>query len=76
MFTNRVMGLKVQALSHSFVVLNLYLCCDDSSLISLHEFQSNLQVISNFINDEPFDDILIIGEFNADPFKGNFFQYF
>ena len=60
------MGLKVQKLSHSFALLDVHLCCDDASLISLHEFQSNLQDISNFINDEPSDDILIIGDFNAD----------
>ena len=38
-FTNRAMGLKVQIQSYSFVLLNVYLCCDDASLISLHEFQ-------------------------------------
>ena len=43
MFTDRVMGLKVQTLSHYFVLLNVHLCCDDTSLDSLHEFQSNLQ---------------------------------
>ena len=57
MFTNRVMGLKVQTLSHFFVLFDVYLCCDDKFLDSLHEFQSNLQDISNFINGEPFDDI-------------------
>ena len=49
-------------------LFNVYLCCDDASLTSFHEFQSNLQDISNFINDEPLDDILIIGDFNVDPF--------
>ena len=56
------MGLKVQTLSHSFV--------------PLHEFQLKLQDISNFINNEPFDDILIFGEFNAEPIKGRFFNIF
>ena len=60
MFTSRVMRLKVQTLSHSFVLINVYQCCDYASFISLHEFQSSLQDISNFINDEPFDDIIII----------------
>ena len=63
------MGLKVQTMSHSFILHNVYLYCDDPSHISLHEFQSNLQDISNFINDEPFDDIIIIGDFNAEPFN-------
>ena len=75
-FTSRVVGLKVQTLSHSFALLNVYLCCDDASLISLNEFQSNLQDISNFINDEPFDDVLRIGDFYADPFRGRFFNIF
>ena len=69
MFTKRVMGLRVQTLSHSFVLLNVYLSFDDESLISIHEFQSNLQDISNFINQEHFDDIFIFGVFIAGPFK-------
>ena len=28
MFTSRVMVLKVQTMSHSFVLLNVYLCCE------------------------------------------------
>ena len=74
MFTSRVIGLKVQTVSYSFVLFNVYLCCDDASLISLHQIQANLQDISYFINNEPFDDILIIGDFNTDPFKGRFFN--
>ena len=63
-------------MSHSFALLNVYLCCDDSSLISLHEFQPNLQDMSNFFNDESLDEIFIIGDFIADPFKGRFLNIF
>ena len=70
------MGLKVQTMSHSFVLLNVCLCCDDAYLISLHEFQTNLQDILNFINDEPYDDIRMIGDLNSVPFKKKNFQYF
>ena len=69
MFTSRVFGFDVQKLSHFFVLLNVYLSCDDAFFIPLHELQSNLQDISNFINYEPLNDVLIIGDFNADPFK-------
>ena len=75
MIASRVMGLKVQTISNSFVMLNIYLCCDDTFPISLHEFQSSSQNISNFITEEPFDDIFITGDFNADPFKGRFSIY-
>ena len=61
--------MKVQTLSHSFALLNVKLSCDDVSLISLHELLSYLQDIYKFINDVPFDDILIIGDLNTDPFK-------
>ena len=70
------MALKVHIMSHSFVLLNVYLCCNDASHVSLHEIQSNLLDISNFINDELLDDIFISGDFNADPFKGWFFNIF
>ena len=54
----------------------VYLGGDDASLISFHEFQSNWQDISNFINDEPCYDICIIDDFNADPFGGRFVYIF
>ena len=50
-------------------MLNAYLCCVDSSLISFHEFQSNLYDISDFINDEPLDEVFTMGEFNAYPLE-------
>ena len=36
LFTNRIMGMNVQKMSHSFAMLNVYLCCDDSFLFSLY----------------------------------------
>ena len=76
MLTNRLIGFKLQTLWHPFVILNLNLCCDDPSLILLHEFQSNMQNYSNFIYDKPFDDISIFSDINADAFKGRFFNNF
>ena len=66
------MGLKLQTLSHFFVLSFVYLCCDDAPVISLHEFKSKFQVISNFINDEPLDDILIIGDLTLIHLKEDF----
>ena len=76
MFKSSVIGLKIQTIAHYFVLLNVYLCCEDVSLISLHDIQSNLQGISNFICDELFDDIIVNVDFNVDPFKGRFFNHF
>ena len=52
-------------------MLNINLFCDDSVHISFQEVQSNSQDISNFFDDESFDDLFRIGDINADPSKGN-----
>ena len=56
-------------MSNSFLILDVCPCCDNSSLILLHWFQSNVQDISNFIHDELFDDMFIVDDLLADPFK-------
>ena len=54
MFTSRVMGLKVQALSHSFVLLNVCLCCDDASLILLFGFHQICRIFQTLLTMSPF----------------------
>ena len=48
-------------------------CCDYGNSDSLIEFQSILADLSDTICSEVYDDIIIVGDFNADPFKGRFY---
>ena len=54
--------------------LNVYLPCDMGSYDSLHEFRSALAILSGVIDDCDINNILIIGDFNADPCKGRFWK--
>ena len=76
MFTNGVLGLEEQTISYTDVILNVYLCCNDSSFITQHDFPSKMQVISKFSNDEPFDIMFIIFYYNSYPFKARFVSFF
>ena len=59
-------------MSHSFVLPNVYLCCDDLCLISLREGQLNFQDFLNFINNVPFNDIFIIDDLTLIYLKKDF----
>ena len=54
--------------------MNVYLNCDYGTLDSLIEYKTNLAELSNFLNEENYDDVLIVGDMNCDPFKGRFFR--
>ena len=43
--------------------------CDCRTLENLHEYQSRISCISNFVSEETFDEIKIIGEMNCEPGK-------
>ena len=72
-FSNRIMGVKLIINNVTYIVLNVYFCCDYGNSDSLIEFQSILADLSDTICSEVYDDIIIVGDFNADPLKGRFY---
>ena len=73
-YTDRIIGLTLETNYFKYVILNVYMNCDCRTLESLHEYQSCISCISNFISEETFDEIIIIGDMNCDPDKGRFFH--
>ena len=72
--SERCMGVKITCGSISYLLLNVYLNCDYGTTESLVEFRNNLAIISNHINTVNYDDLILIGDFNSDPYKGRFFK--
>ena len=76
MYTDRLMALRLENSTYKCVLLNVYLNCDYRTTESLHEYQSNIGDISNFIREETFDDLVIAGDWNCHPNRGRFFHEF
>ena len=69
------MGLKIIFPNNvTYLVLNIYCICDYGSVEALIEYKSTLADLHNIINCESFYDVILTGDFNADPFKGRFFS--
>ena len=68
----KIMGIKVRSSSFNCVVLNVYGYCDYGTLDSLLDYKSFISILSNFLANEPYDDVIIAGDWNCDPNKGRF----
>ena len=75
-FTNRVMGLRLVLNELSYLMLNIYCYCDYGNIESLLNYKSMMADLSNICDEETFDEIIILGDMNADPSKGRFFYEF
>ena len=73
-YTDRIIGLNLKTNYFRYVILNVYMNCDCRTLENLHEYQSRISCISNFISEKMFDEIIIIRDLNCDADKGRFFH--
>ena len=62
--------------NRSYFLLNVYMPCDYRDQESLLSYKSTLLEISEIIESECTNEIIIIGDLNCDPQKGRFFKYF
>ena len=75
-YDKRIMGLKVILPDKScLLILNVYLICDYGNIDSLLEYKSTLADLGNILEFENFQEVIITGDFNADPNKGRFFNF-
>ena len=75
-FTDRIGGLSISVNNVRILLLNIYMPCDYRNSDSLFEFRSVIEDIRNIFNDElqDYDEIVFAGDWNADPFKGRFYN--
>ena len=73
-FSNRIMGIKIELNNIVYLLLNIYCFCDYGNLESLLQYKSLLADLSNICTSESFNEIIITGDMNADPTKGRFFK--
>ena len=73
-FSDRILGLKLVFNSVSYILLNVYCFCDYGDMESLMNYKNMMAELSNICSTEAFDEIIILGDLNADPSKGRFFR--
>ena len=74
-FDRRIMGLKITSSDDSTILLlNVYMPCDYGNIDSALDYQTTLAKLENIFETESFDDVCIVGDFNADPNKGRFYR--
>ena len=72
-FDNRIMGLKINySNENSILLLNVYMPCDYGNIDSLIDYKCSLASLENIIETESFEEVIITGDFDADPTKGRF----
>ena len=74
--SNRILGIRMQVENSSYIFLNVYLPCDYRDLESHINYISILSEISDFICQEEYEHLVILGDFNCDPNKGRFYREF
>ena len=70
------MGIFLNFEHNITLLLNVYAICDYRNDEALTSYLSTLSEISYIRNNETFTDIVIAGDFNCDPSRGRFFDYF
>ena len=73
-FTNRIMGLRIDSGTARYLLVNVYAPCDYRKEESLMEYRSVLADLSNILLETDFDQVVLSGDWNADPAKGRFYK--
>lgn len=73
-YCKNVMGLKINFDNEVILLLNVYMPCDDRTASSLLEYKHISAQLHVIVENETIDKVLIAGDFNADPYKGRFWE--
>ena len=73
-YTDNIMGVKIGNSNFSILLLNVYMPHDDRSALSLLDFRDVCAQLHDIALSETVEKVIIVGDFNADPFKGRFWN--
>ena len=69
-----IIGIILNNGSKKVLFLNIYLPCDLQTFEALDDYRNALARLGNVIRDQNINNILLAGDFNADPSKGRFWK--
>ena len=67
-----IIGIVLKVKDFSILLLNVYLPCDLQTLDALENYRQSLAMLDVVIREQNANQVLIMGDFNADPSKGRF----
>ena len=74
LYDNNMMGVKVLQSSESLLLLNVYFPFENHSVESLNLYNDMLASVASVVLGSDSDKVIICGDFNADPYKGRFWN--
>lgn len=73
-FVNNIIGVKIISGNKEWLILNVYFPCENYSREALCLYREQLAELHNILTDEVPVNVVIAGDFNADPSKGRFWS--
>ena len=73
-FNDRIIGIVLCEGVRRVLLLNVYMPCDLQTIDALHSYREELAKLEILIKEQNVSNIIIAGDFNADPFKGRFWK--
>lgn len=70
-----IIGMILQCNYFKVLFLNVYLPCDLQTHDSLDSYRNALASLNVVIEEQNINEVIIVGDFNADPYKGRFWNY-
>jgi endonuclease/exonuclease/phosphatase family metal-dependent hydrolase len=75
LISKRIMCLNLVIADKTYHLINVYMPCDYRNQESLLCYQNILAELAEFIDSDAMGELIIVGDFNCDPFKGRFYRY-
>ena len=69
-----MIGIILSNGKENIFILNVYLPCDLQTIDALDSYRNSLARLKLVIEEQDVSDLIILGVFNADPFKGRFWR--
>ena len=69
-----IIGIIISSGTSKILLMNVYLPCDYQTFDALDNYRCMLAKLEVVIRDQNIPGVIIAGDFNADPFKGRFWQ--
>ena len=74
MVNDFMIGIIIKTGDSNILLLNVYLPCDKQTVDSLDEFRNAIAIIETVVKEQNINNVIIAGDFNADPNKGRFWS--
>ena len=69
-----IIGIIIETKNFKVLFLNVYLPCDKQNMNSVDKYKDALTIVDLVIREQGINQVVLTGDFNADPVKGRFWK--